>query len=118
MEVGLIALVGRNLILQALLGDCVVLGGARSTAARGVGNALQLVAQVTQSSVDLVLDVVDVLARHLVFLGSVGFQESSLRGAELSGTLPLDILNSLLELVDPGQERILIGNLLHVVHFC
>lgn len=71
MEVGLIALVSRNLILQVLLGDCVVLSGAGRATARGVGDALQLIAQVAESSVDLVLDVVDILARHLVFLAGV-----------------------------------------------
>lgn len=117
VEVGLVALVGRNLILQALLGDCVVLSWAWGAAARGVGDTLQLVAQVAESSVDLILNVVDILARHLVLLAGVGLEESSLGGTELSGTLPLDILNSLLELVDPGQESVLIGDLLHVVHF-
>jgi len=88
------------------------------TGAGGLLDALELVAQVAQRSVDLVLDVVDALARGLVLLASGRVEKRVLCGCQLALALGAQLIDRIVHLSAFVKDHGRAAGLLHVGHFC
>jgi hypothetical protein len=119
-EVTLCALVLFNLTAQVAADVLDLARHTRVAGTRGLLDALELIAQVAQSSVDLVLDVVDSLARGLVLLSGARVQKGLLGGDQLSLTLLGQLGDTLVDFLALVQDRGRAsgGTLVDVGHLC
>ena len=120
LEVGLCALVLLDLTAEVAAD---VLDLARHTAvarSRGLLDALELIAQVAQRSVDLILNVVKCLTRSLVLLSGARVQQGLLRVGQLGLALRGQLGDTFVEFLALVQNRSrpATGGLVDVGHFC
>lgn len=117
LEVGLASLVLFDLATEVPASD-VDLGLHTAVAgAGGLLDLLQKIAEVTESVVHFILDVVQSLASDLVLLSGTRVEQSVLSGGQLALALGAKIGNTVVDLSALVQQRRRVGRLVVRAHF-